>query len=428
MAKKSKLDDNWEKLFEKYDILEGVNREGFFDITATQINEFREARLMTKFDHRTNLPKLFKDNKLSILPKTRGSYVIGKFDAYADLSYEDIKPKKLSLPTYIKSIETSNIYSEAVALNCAFSSGVINDILGEECLPTVSGRMSTSAFDFKIQTEIGTDFNISVNNAQCEIDGGYEGKSKLALLEAKNTASSDFLIRQIYYPYRLWQKKVCDKEVVPIFMTYSNDIYSFFIYEFEDLNKYNSLRLIEQKNYIIGTEGVTEKEILDILNNTKLLECEPEIPFPQCDTFSRIVDLLTILYESDLTKEYITENYDFDERQTGYYTNGAMYLELVEKYTNIESKEIYFRLTNLGREIMSLEHKQKVLRIVQLILKHKVFREYLIKFIKTKETDKKEIISIMKKCNLYKINADSTYERRASTVSSWCKWIVNLIE
>ena len=154
MAKKSKLDNNWEKLFEKYDILEEVNREGFFDITATQINEFREARLMTKFDHRTNLPKLFKDNKLSILPKTRGSYVIGKFDAYEYLSYEDIKPKKLSLPIHIKSIETNNIYSEAVALNCAFSSGVINDVLGEECLPTVSGRMSTSAFDFKIQTEI----------------------------------------------------------------------------------------------------------------------------------------------------------------------------------------------------------------------------------------------------------------------------------
>jgi hypothetical protein len=44
----------------------------FFEITAIQINEFREAGLMTKFDHSINLPKIFSDNGLAILPITRG--------------------------------------------------------------------------------------------------------------------------------------------------------------------------------------------------------------------------------------------------------------------------------------------------------------------------------------------------------------------
>lgn len=61
-------DAAWHLLFEKYDILHQIEQEGCFQISATQIKEFREPRLMAKFDHIINLPKLFKQNKLSILP------------------------------------------------------------------------------------------------------------------------------------------------------------------------------------------------------------------------------------------------------------------------------------------------------------------------------------------------------------------------
>ena len=36
----------WESLFEKYDILNAVNSQGCFEISAVQIKEFREPRLM----------------------------------------------------------------------------------------------------------------------------------------------------------------------------------------------------------------------------------------------------------------------------------------------------------------------------------------------------------------------------------------------
>ena len=72
----------WESLFEKYDILNAVNSQGCFEISAVQIKEFREPRLMAKFDHTINLPKIFSDNKLAILPITRGDYVISHFGAY----------------------------------------------------------------------------------------------------------------------------------------------------------------------------------------------------------------------------------------------------------------------------------------------------------------------------------------------------------
>ena len=76
---KGKNDDAWEKLFTKYDILNQVDMHQKYVITAGQIKEYREPRLMAKFDHIINLPQIFAKNRLSILPISRGSYVISKF-------------------------------------------------------------------------------------------------------------------------------------------------------------------------------------------------------------------------------------------------------------------------------------------------------------------------------------------------------------
>ena len=64
----TKINDAWEKLFKKYDIINKVKENKLFEISADQIKEFREPRLMTKFDSSFDLPELFEKNKLSILP------------------------------------------------------------------------------------------------------------------------------------------------------------------------------------------------------------------------------------------------------------------------------------------------------------------------------------------------------------------------
>ncbi|MGO0915583.1 type II restriction enzyme, partial [Clostridioides difficile] len=78
----------WEQIFKKYNVLEEINNTGYFRVTASQIGEFREARLMAKFDHKSQLPDIFKKHSLSILPIARGSYIISQFEAYK--SFEDI--------------------------------------------------------------------------------------------------------------------------------------------------------------------------------------------------------------------------------------------------------------------------------------------------------------------------------------------------
>jgi hypothetical protein len=83
---KNKNDIAWEALFEKYSILEKINEIGYFEIESNSINEFRESRLMAKFDHYHTLPKIFKQHKLSILPISRNKYIIGRFDTYLNVS------------------------------------------------------------------------------------------------------------------------------------------------------------------------------------------------------------------------------------------------------------------------------------------------------------------------------------------------------
>lgn len=417
----------WEILFERHNIMKQIEEHGFYIIKARDIKKEREPRLMAKFDHSKHLPKIFKDNALSILPISRSSYIIGEFDAYEKVEYvQSKKPIQVSFPSEITTIDPSNLYSESVALHCAYLTGMIDDILGEKAFQTISGRMSSQEFDFYIRMRRGIDHLISIKNSQVEIDGGYEGETQFVLVEAKNQKVEDFLVRQLFYPYRLWKNKT-SKHVKSVFFTYSNDIFTFFIYEFCDDDRYNSLQLLKQVNYIIAHEKLTFYDLVDTFKRTNV-KPEPSLPFPQADTFPRVVDLLSLLMKSDLSKQDITLNYDFDERQTNYYTSAGMYLGLIDKYENEERKPM-FTLTGLGNRIMKLGTKNKFITLVELILEHEPFYRVFEEYLRTNQLPRKEkVVKIMKNSQLYNIKSDSTFFRRAQTVLSWIDWMIKLPE
>ena len=123
----SKNEAAWKRLFEKHEILEKIKKYGVFEISSSEINRLREARLMTKFDHRKNLPKIFKKNYLSILLVTGGSYLISQFKAYKDFEEKETEITKVPFPSHIESIDYENITSESAALNCAYVSGILAD-------------------------------------------------------------------------------------------------------------------------------------------------------------------------------------------------------------------------------------------------------------------------------------------------------------
>ncbi len=430
MSDKAKtLNDNaWEQIFNKYNIIQMIEQNGFYEISSKVINEFREARLMTKFDHRRNLPILFAENKLSILPITRGSYIIANFEAYHDFELIDNEIYKVCAPDFIHSIDFENITSEVTAINVAYLSGILADFVDEEILlPTVNGRMSSDRFNFNIYNTASHNLqNISVVNSQIEIDGGYEGLDSLTLIEAKNSLSDDFLIRQVYYPYRLWEKKV-QKPVKSVFLTYTNGIFNLYEYVFQNPNNYNSLSLVKQKNYTLEKDEIQIEELISLVNKVPIVNEPFGIPFPQADCFERIINVCELLNENEfLTREEITYNYDFDIRQTNYYTDACRYLGLVcKERTNAEGVKYY--LTEEGKRLFKLNIKKRNLLFVEHILEKRAFNRVFREYIKRLELPEKGvIIKIMQDSELHNINSPSTYKRRASTIVSWINWILEL--
>lgn len=440
----SKNEKAWCLLFEKYHILDTINEKGQFIINSEAINEFREARLMTKFDHSFQLPKIFADNKLSILPVTRGEYVISNIKTFCDFCPDNnMAVTDMTIPVHLESLDYNTITSEAMAINCAYVSGIINDFTGDSDLkPTVSGRMSSQNFSFRISLNTGKDdksLGINVRNSQIEIDGGYEGEKSLNLIEAKNNIPSDFLIRQLYYPYRLWKNKI-SKTVRPLFLTYTNGIFHLREYKFTDINHYNSIQLIREKKYRIKEPSslvIHARTIKKLLTDTPETAEPTNIPFPQADSFERIINLCEIINSQDfksITREELsdsnqfTEKESFDPRQVDYYTNAAIYLGLIYKDKNVDNSIIYGQ-TSEGKKIFDLHITERQLKFAELILAHSAFKRTLnLYFQKTEIPSKDEIVRIMKTSHLYRMGSDSTFRRRASTIVSWTNWIINLIK
>ena len=417
----SKNNEAWNFLFEKYNIINEINENGYFEITADQIKTSgREPRLMTKFDSSENLPDIFKSNDLAILPIKRGSYIIGKFQNYqlVDIN-NDIDVETKYLPDYITTIDYNNITSEAISLNAAYISGMLEDIIGESVVPTISGRMGTGEFKYQILLNDQNSFDINVENSQMEIDGSYEGISKFIILEAKNHYMKDFIIRQLYYPYKVWKLNT-NKEIVPIMLIKHDNIFNFFVYSFEDENDYNSIKLKDIKRYILDEpyNPIEVSDIMNIMDDIKFVKESNDVPFPQANTFNIVPDLLEQLNGHDMTPEDITNFLEYDPRQTNYYIDAAKYLGFV-------TKDKKYTLTEYGKSIMKMNHIDRTLEIVKSILSHKPFYLAMQQQLENFNFNIDEIAKAIDECR-DEINKESTAKRRTSTVTAWIKWILDV--
>lgn len=427
MSQISKNDAAWVRLFEQHKILEEIHKVGVFHISASQINQFREARLMTKFDHRVNLPQIFRANNLCILPNSRGTYIIGHFDVYENIAANSLDaPIEFPFPTNLETIDYKNLYSEVSALLCAYNSGIIADIVGGPVNLTVFGRMSTSQFTYRVKNNQNNDwYTIDVDNAQCEIDAGFEGESVFVIVEAKNYSADDFLIRQLYYPYRLWREKT-SKAVIPIFMSYSNDVFRFLIYKFSKLQDYNSIELVAQKNYQIASERIELEDLWAVFQASYIRPEPSNIPIPQADNFRRVIDLLGLLYVSNLSQQEITLKYQFTVRQTQYYTAAVIYLGLVQRYRD-DDGSVNYKLSDDGKSILAKPAKKKYLAIAEKILQHEVFYKTMAHYFdKSERPTLAHVEQIMQNAELI-IDAETTIHRRSQTVLGWVNWIFSLL-
>lgn len=252
-------DNSWKRIYEYTKMQNHDFDKAPFELTASKIKEAcqdfkktaeKEVRILCKQDDRDSRPQIFKENNLFILPKHNGSYYILRGEGYVDIP--DITTpiqdyhKKLDFDLISSSIGDS----EMQHLDYAYANSLIRTFMNDDSLVlTIRGRKYTPEFTCHV-----SDFVLNISSVQTEVDAGYEGKDKIVLIEAKNSANTNTIIRQLYFPYRQWQDQT-GKTVYPLFFEKrkikGENIYYIWQFEFTDKEDYNSIKLVKSARYRI---------------------------------------------------------------------------------------------------------------------------------------------------------------------------------
>lgn len=267
----------WKKIFNDY----GINNHDFdkepFELTAEQIKRScqdftstadKEPRILCKQDTRSDRPNTFIENGLFILPKKNGYYYILKGEGYVDVP--DITTPIIDYVSKLEfELESSMVgNSEMQFLDFAYANSLIRTFMEDPSLVlTIRGRKYTPPFSFNVGSYV-----LFTESVQTEVDAGYEGKDSIVLVEAKNFSASDVIIRQLYYPFRQWSENT-SKQVYTVFfekrVINNENIFYIWQFRFDDVNDYNSIKLVKSGRYRIKNN----------LNNQKLKNNESNKEF-----------------------------------------------------------------------------------------------------------------------------------------------------
>lgn len=428
----SKVEDAWKLFFEEMGALAIVAQDGFYDFTAKDLNRItgEEPRLLTKWDTKDAVPSIFHDNKLGLLSLSATHYRIGAFNVFHDIeSPSTLEISSASVPGWIRSLNESLIgRSESLLIAACYASDILKDFLEEagELVPTVSGRLRCAKdMDFSVDSTSGRGLSqsIDVSGAQFEVDGGYESPTTLYLIEAKNRFQKNFNIRQLYYPWRYFSDIISpSKPVKSVFLMQHNDVISLYLYDFNGKSMFNSLHLLHTKRYSFCSTEITMENIENVLSAVRNVKtrgdfCEDEV-FPQADDFDLVINSCMRLLSTSFNTASWVDDYEYVSRQSYYYSSAARFLGLIEK---VDEK---YQLTCEGKRILDAPYQKRQMGLMKMMFSVCVIKktmEYTLKH--SGPPCKKDVANWIREDG-WELN-DTTSLRRAQTVLSWVRWVLN---
>lgn len=400
-------DKSWENIFNTYKILSGVNKNGFVDITADQIKavDGKEARLMTKVDFRENLSTVMRNEGLSILAIKNGIYRIAKNDPFIDID-KKIHTKIIEIlpPKNILAIDPYNIKSESAALDIAAISNMHTILFGEESKLSIRGRLRGS-LSFKIGST-----SYDIDGVQIEVDGGYESKSALHLVEAKIGYRNNINIRQLLYPQLFWEAELHGQKEVKSYVFYlQEDVYRFIPYYYD--GKIGYVNHSEEKAFrFTPLKPSWNFSLYDIKINEKNIDSS--IPFPQADKFETINTMLIVLSEYECAdKETLKTHFDIVDRQIDYYFNVLKWLKLCTENNGC------WILTSDGKRITLLPFRKRMEEVAKIVFSDPIMNAVL---------HQREPSPVF--YSKYRMKSESTIRRRLQTVKAWVFYFRNICD
>jgi len=432
---RSKNDAAWKNVFDGCFVVNKIEEFGECRISANDLKKygFREPRLMAKIDSKHDVPTAFRKHDLCIMPcESRGNYVIGHFDAFVKLenSPEQFEKHSISIGSTYDTLNPCNVSKEPSAILSAFNYGILDKVAGSPASRlkmTNFGRESTAEFDYSINnTQSCSPYNIHVNRSQLEMDGVFESEDRIINIEAKIGMKDDFIARQLYYPYRLIRDQT-DKDILNVFLTYSNGSIFTHVFTVDDTKNYNSFRLIG-KNRFDFFEEISVSEVSDAINNAAIANEPIDVPFPQADSMQKVMDAIDLIkHYNGITDRDLAYHMSIVDRQGGYYGNACKYLGIAERERHGLTYHNY--LSAAGEELLYLPPKQRIIRIIELMAKHKVFNHFLCDYLEQNRPPEKRDVAdwLIKNIDKMDMGGDTPY-RRASTVVRWIKWVFSIYD
>ena len=352
-----------------------------------------------------DLPAVFRQNNLFLLPVSRKQYAIVNGRGYHALETISDRPT-IHLTQYPFPTIARDVQSEMIFLDYCQSSGLLERATdSSRLILAFRGRRTTPKFSFDVNTN-----RISVDGAQIEVDGGFENPQQIIVIEAKIGIPSSFSIRQLYYPFRTFRGK---KTVRNFFMCFNpiNEFYLFWEYEFSPFDRFESIRMLRATSFRVKVSKAVSIRDYQRISFTK------KTP-PQADSVDKIMEFPFRVSEGSDTSEKMARAFGFDVRQSSYYRHAAEELGLVAEEGNT------YRLTEQGEAFLRLPAEKRANFMCKLLLQYPVMNEIFMQVSTDREkaVSRDEILDLLRQ--RYKITG-STLPRRAQTITAWFKWIRN---
>jgi len=395
----------WEKIFKykNYNVSKSLHY-----ITAQEIKDITnfEPRIMAKIDNSKDLPPIFKNNGYFLLPVRNGKFAIVKGEGFHTLEKIERERKytsKIKFPLTM----AGRSRGEMQYLDYSINSGALEEIINAGTLyPSIRGREFCKKFNFIINKTMLQAFSV-----QIEVDSGLEGEHAIVLIEAKINKPIDFIIRQLFYPYRHYKILSPNKEIIPVFFTYDfkSTTYNFWIYQFTDIFDYNSLQLKRSDSI-----KITKKKNIEIQDIIKKSKISRKNIIPQANDLDKIIELVFKVEEGINDYHKVAKYFQFRERQSSYYREATEALGL------LYSEKGKYYLTDLGKRLVSLSSGDRNIFFTELLLDFELLSYCIEKIIENGFLKIGEIKSLIREKSYLN---ETTINRRANSLIAWLRWV-----
>ncbi len=199
-----------------------------------------------------------------------------------------------------------------------------------------------------------------------------------------------------------------NKEVVPLFISYTDQTFEIYQYQFNDQNQYNSIELVKCGSYVLANSITGHvSSSLSHFGSTEFLKTVP--PLLQANDIRKVIDTIFAISVGFDSKLEIAECNGFDERQSNYYANAARYLGFLV----LENGR--FKLTEEGVNYIYSQKNERDLMMVRAMMCSPTINSILKSVLENGETPDTESITISILLNRPELG-NETAERRSHTI------------